>query len=89
MIKLICVLGPTASGKTKYAVKLAKEIGAEIISADWTLAPVKTSQIIQLTENKSLITLLTLSMPGRNITFSDIKETLLQPIKISHPGAKR
>ena len=34
MIKLICVLGPTASGKTKYAVKLAKEIGAEIISAD-------------------------------------------------------
>lgn len=31
---LICVLGPTASGKTKYAVKLAYEIGGEIISAD-------------------------------------------------------
>jgi tRNA dimethylallyltransferase len=31
---LICVLGPTASGKTRYAVKLAYEIGAEIISAD-------------------------------------------------------
>ena len=25
-IDLICVLGPTASGKTKYAVQLAKEI---------------------------------------------------------------
>ena len=32
---LICVLGPTASGKTRYAVNLAKEIGGcEIISAD-------------------------------------------------------
>lgn len=28
------VLGPTASGKTKYAVRLAAETGAEIISAD-------------------------------------------------------
>ena len=47
-IDLICVLGPTASGKTRYAVQLAGEInrilstmadrpatgGAEIISAD-------------------------------------------------------
>ncbi len=31
---LICILGPTASGKTKYAVKLAFENGGEIISAD-------------------------------------------------------
>ena len=32
---LVCVLGPTASGKTRYAVSLAKEIGGcEIISAD-------------------------------------------------------
>ena len=32
--ELVCVLGPTASGKTRYAVRLAKEIGGEIISAD-------------------------------------------------------
>lgn len=32
--ELVCVLGPTASGKTKYAVALAREIGGEIISAD-------------------------------------------------------
>lgn len=31
---LVCVLGPTASGKTKYAVRLAEAIGGEIISAD-------------------------------------------------------
>ena len=33
-INLICVLGPTASGKTRYAVGLAERIGGEIISAD-------------------------------------------------------
>ena len=40
-IDLICVLGPTASGKTKYAIRLARQINeilgsqrAEIISAD-------------------------------------------------------
>lgn len=32
--KLIVVLGPTASGKTKYAVRLADELDGEIISAD-------------------------------------------------------
>jgi tRNA dimethylallyltransferase len=31
---LLIILGPTASGKTKLAVNLAKELGAEIISAD-------------------------------------------------------
>ena len=34
-IDLICVLGPTASGKTRYAVQLARAMGkAEILSAD-------------------------------------------------------
>ena len=33
--EMICVLGPTASGKTRYAVALARELkNAEIISAD-------------------------------------------------------
>lgn len=31
---LICVLGPTASGKTKYAVHLARELDGEILSGD-------------------------------------------------------
>ena len=33
-IDLICVLGPTASGKTKSAVQLANALQAEILSAD-------------------------------------------------------
>ncbi len=31
---IVCVLGPTASGKTRYAVDLARQMGAEILSAD-------------------------------------------------------
>lgn len=34
MKKVIFILGPTAVGKTYFSVKLAKEIGGEIISAD-------------------------------------------------------
>jgi tRNA dimethylallyltransferase len=33
-IKILVILGPTASGKTAYSVKLAKKVGGEIISAD-------------------------------------------------------
>lgn len=33
-IDLICVVGPTASGKTAFAVRLAQEIGGEILSGD-------------------------------------------------------
>lgn len=32
--KVICIVGPTASGKTKLGVELAKKINGEIISAD-------------------------------------------------------
>lgn len=32
--KVIVILGPTASGKTGISIKIAKEIGGEIISAD-------------------------------------------------------
>ena len=31
---LICILGPTASGKTRYAVAMALQTGGEILSAD-------------------------------------------------------
>ena len=33
-IKIICVVGATASGKTALGVELAKRLGGEIISAD-------------------------------------------------------
>ena len=32
--KIILIAGPTASGKSKFAIKLAKKINGEIINAD-------------------------------------------------------
>src|SRR6185312_15476605 len=32
--ELLCVVGPTASGKTAFAVDLAERVGGEIVSAD-------------------------------------------------------
>ena len=34
MKNIICVAGPTASGKTAFAVALAKELGGEVVSCD-------------------------------------------------------
>ncbi len=34
MDKIICIAGPTASGKTALAVELAKELGGEVVSCD-------------------------------------------------------
>ena len=34
MIRTYFVVGPTASGKTEYAIRLAEDIGGEIVSAD-------------------------------------------------------
>lgn len=34
MIKVLIICGPTATGKTKLALQLAKELGGELISAD-------------------------------------------------------
>ena len=34
MNKIICIAGPTASGKTALAVELAKELNGEVVSCD-------------------------------------------------------
>ena len=34
MNNLICIAGPTASGKTALSIALAQELGAEIVSCD-------------------------------------------------------
>ncbi len=48
MFDLLCIVGPTASGKTNLAVRLAAAFGGEIISADsrqvyrgWISGPVR------------------------------------------------
>ena len=46
--KIILIYGPTASGKSKFAIKLAKKINGEIINADsmqvYKNFPILTSQ---------------------------------------------
>ena len=34
MNKIICIAGPTASGKTALSIALAKELGGEVVSCD-------------------------------------------------------
>ena len=34
MPNIVCIVGPTASGKTALSVRLAKELGGEVISFD-------------------------------------------------------
>ena len=34
MSKIILISGPTASGKSEFAVKIAKKVNGEIINAD-------------------------------------------------------
>ena len=34
MDNIICIAGPTASGKTALAVELAKEVNGEVVSCD-------------------------------------------------------
>jgi len=46
--KIICVYGPTASSKTKFAITLAKKVGGVVINADsmqvYSEVPILTSQ---------------------------------------------
>ena len=35
-MKIICIVGPTAVGKTKMSIELAKDFNGEIINADST-----------------------------------------------------
>ena len=50
-IKIICVVGPTASGKTALSVELAKRLSGEIISADsmqvYKGMPIATAAVTQ------------------------------------------
>ena len=80
-IDLICVLGPTASGKTRYAVELARELnrlraareenigpdrdGAEILSGD-------SRQVYRWTERTYRIISSTSWMRGRSSTCINI-----------------
>jgi tRNA dimethylallyltransferase len=49
--KIILISGPTASGKSNFAVKIAKKIEGEIINAD-SMQVYKTLKILTARPNK-------------------------------------
>ena len=53
MSKIILISGPTASGKSEFAVKLAKKINGEIINAD-SMQIYKEISILNTRPNKLL-----------------------------------
>ena len=50
--KIILIAGPTASGKSNFAVRLAKKIDGEIINAD-SMQIYKQLEILTVRPNKS------------------------------------
>jgi tRNA dimethylallyltransferase len=83
--KLIVILGPTASGKTDFAVKLAKKFNGEIISADsrqiykeMDIGPAKPSK-----KEKRLVPhhLIDLIKPNQRFNVAVYKKLALKAIK--------
>ena len=77
MNKLIVILGPTASGKTRIAEKLAQEFNSEIVSAD-------SRQIyrgMDIGTNKSPAYLVDIADPGQEFTAAQYKELAIKTIK--------
>jgi tRNA dimethylallyltransferase len=72
--KLIIVAGPTASGKTNYAIKLAKELNGELINADsrqiYLSLDIATNKGILTPTNKSIRSKL-----GYNLHAFDVENT--------------
>lgn len=75
--KLIVILGPTASGKTKIAEKLTQEFNSEIINAD-------SRQIyigMDIGTNKSPAHLVDIADPGQEFTVAQYKKLAIKIIK--------
>ncbi|MFH1308388.1 MAG: tRNA (adenosine(37)-N6)-dimethylallyltransferase MiaA, partial [Patescibacteria group bacterium] len=83
--KLITILGPTASGKSDLAVKLAKEFNGEIISADsrqlYKEMNIGTGKITKKEMKGIKHYLLDISTPKKQITITEFKEKAEKAIK--------
>ena len=82
---LIVVLGPTASGKTKIAIKLAKDFNGEIISADsrqiYREMNVGTDKISPLETQGIPHYLIDIVNPDEEFTLAQYKELAIKTIR--------
>ena len=84
MKKLIVILGPTASGKSELAVKLAKKFNGEIVSADsrqvYKGMDIGTGKITKKEMQGIPHYLLDVSSPKRRFTVSQYRKLVLKTI---------
>lgn len=83
--KLLAVVGPTASGKTALAVRLAKALGGEVISADSRLLyrgmDVGTAKPTRAERGGVPHHLIDVASPARNLTLAEYKKMALRAIR--------
>ena len=85
MNKLIVILGPTASGKSDLAVKIAKKFNGEVVSADsrqvYKGMDIGTGKITKKEMKGILHHLLDVASPKRRYTVAQYKKAALEAIK--------
>jgi len=83
--KLIVILGPTASGKSKIAIKLAKKFNGEIISADsrqiYKEMNIGTAKITKKEMENIPHHLINIIKPNQEFTLADFKKRAIKIIK--------
>jgi len=82
--KLVVVLGPTASGKSAIAEKLAQKFNGELISADSR----QVYRGMNIGTSKSQAHLINIINPGQNFSTAQYKKLALQVIRDIHRRKK-
>lgn len=90
--KIIVVLGPTASGKSELAVKIAKKFGGEVISADsrqvYKGMDIGTGKVTKKEMAKIPHHLLDVASPKKQFTVAQYKKLSEKAIKKIHGHGK-
>lgn len=86
--KLICLVGPTASGKTELSLRLAKQFNGYIISADsrqiYTGMDIGTAKVTAGEQAQVPHFLIDITPPDRPLALNEIQKRIFEIIKTRH-----
>lgn len=89
---LLVILGPTASGKTKLSLNLAKQLNGEIISTDsrqiYREMPIATDVIMPNEQEGVTHHMLEIVSPSETLTLAEFKDLATQKIEQIHQQNK-